>query len=606
MPTDKVQKYWLRITDYRYIIIAVIITLLWCIPLIATGQRIEWGDFSFFAQGYQAFKVSIFEYGQFPWYNPWVSGGVPLYANPQFGLFSIQTIFVFIFGAVAGLKVALAFYTICGLMSMYLLLRKYFNVPQLASSGLSLVWIFGGFFVAHLPTHFTFVWYMLAPLFIYMSLTVMSKRSAVLLGASFGIMALSQTHNPFVHISIISAAIVLSRLIYMNNIQRLTLLKSLVLSLVVFLALAGHRIFYTLQNIMQFPREGMVDLAPDLKAAMISPFLPLSKSFSLPFIQHPQHPLIPHGFTEAAAYAGAGIYMLLIISTIYIVYLLYTKKISLSKKYLSSKLSLNIFIIAVLAMLFYFIALGDFGRLSPYNIISHLPVLSSMRVSTRWFLFFVLCILILSGIAALYFKKRNKFLYFLTNILICSATIELFILNLGYQANILIHEPVLSEKSIHQQPFENTAYFGEKRQLPSGTIIPDDNSMPDMYREYEAMSYNLGVLYANDSFVQLHLEEDYRSGHPTCPFEKGCSFVKTDNAIVKYWSPNKIVLERTKDDPISLNMNNSSYFIINGKRNDSIRVAEPLQDFIITDKSSTITIEAQPSIIDTIESVIAR
>ena len=111
-----------------------------------TGNKVELGDFSFFAQGLEAIRISLLEYHQFPWWNPWVSGGVPLYANPQFGLFSIQTALTLIIGPVMALKLTIVLFTVLGYITMYLLLTRYFKVASLQSTLLSLIWIFCSFF----------------------------------------------------------------------------------------------------------------------------------------------------------------------------------------------------------------------------------------------------------------------------------------------------------------------------------------------------------------------------------------------------------------------------------------------------------------------------
>ena len=596
MGKETLSKYLQRTLAFAklhiYHIITLALIMLWCLPYFTSGQRIVWGDFSFFAQGYEAMRISILEFGQFPWWNPWVSGGIPLYANPQFGLFSIQTVLVFIFGSVMGLKLAIFLYTIAGYFSMHLLLRRYFKIDSVISVALSLVWVFGTFFVNHLPSHFTFVWYMLVPLFVYLSLTAKTYKGWSMLGLAFAVMALSQTHNPFVHISVICATIIAVRLLLSK--YKITFLKQVALAGLVFLVVAGHRVFYALQNISQFPREGLVDLAPNFASAVESPFLPFSKANPLGFINYPGHPLIPHGFHEASAYISIGVYVAALIGIILLVATLFRSREKLKA---TTKKWLVPIVILMLGGGAFVTALGDFGMLSPYNIIKHLPILSSMRVSTRWFLFFNMAVIIFVGLVYMQ-AKRNKDLATIFKVLIFLGTAELFLLNMGYQSAVFSKTPVTSTQSVRENVYAQTAYFGEKRVLPDGDIIPNDGSMPDEYREYEATTFNLGVLYANDSFVQLQYEKHYRPGHPTCPYEEGCSFVKSGNAKVVEWSPQKIVLERTDDKPIYLNMNNSSYFLINGKRHVMLRASEPLEDFVITNQSKTITIQAKPSIFE--------
>src|SRR6266516_7540877 len=73
------------------------IVCVWALPMLLSRSRIEYGDFGYFAQVYEAIKLSILGYHQFPWWNPWIAGGIPLYANPQAGVFSITTLFALIF-----------------------------------------------------------------------------------------------------------------------------------------------------------------------------------------------------------------------------------------------------------------------------------------------------------------------------------------------------------------------------------------------------------------------------------------------------------------------------------------------------------------------------
>ena len=66
-------------------------------------------DWPYFAQIYEAARISILKYHQFPWINSWSLVGVPLFANPQYGLFSIPMLLVLLFGTVARLHDVLSF-----------------------------------------------------------------------------------------------------------------------------------------------------------------------------------------------------------------------------------------------------------------------------------------------------------------------------------------------------------------------------------------------------------------------------------------------------------------------------------------------------------------
>lgn len=566
-----------------YHVLAVLIILAWCAPYFTSGSRIEWGDFSFFAQAYEAIRSSLLEYHQFPWWNPWVAGGVPLYANPQMGVFSIQTIFVLLFGSALGLKIAVAVYTLAGYASMNLLLRKYFKVEYRLAILLSLIWLFCSFFVSHLPSHFTFVWYMLTPLYVYLALTVHNIRSGLILGLAFAVMALSAVHNPFFHIALISGAILAARFLVLLWKKERDYLRAYLLALVaaagVFAVIAGHRVLLTIQNVQDFPRE-ISDPAAHPFVSFLGPLLPFSSAHTLPFVAIPA----PFGFGEVTATVGVFALMTLLLCILFVLYQTRGKWQPLVRQF---RVPLVVFGAGLICL-----ALG-FGSLfpfSPYDILKHMPIFGNMRVSSRWFVFFDLAMLIFIGLVLTKLPKKSVY-KFAAYSLLTLGVLELFVLNVGYQNDVLRHAIVQPQRDTSQDTFVQTSHFGSLLKLPNGKVLIDDGQMPHHYREYEATLFNTGVLQANDALVDLNTKPT-----PRCPLELGCDTILSGNAKVTFWSPNKMILERTGPGRIKLNMNNSSYFLINGVRNDYIRVAEPYKDFYIDqpDSVKTITITVKP------------
>lgn len=86
------------------------------------GDFVDW---DYFLANYEAIRKTIVEYGQFPFWNPWHFGGTPLFANPQIGVISLETLCVVIFGTIYGLRISMLLYTICGAIGMWFLLGDY-------------------------------------------------------------------------------------------------------------------------------------------------------------------------------------------------------------------------------------------------------------------------------------------------------------------------------------------------------------------------------------------------------------------------------------------------------------------------------------------------
>lgn len=576
------------IRQHKFQVIGVLLIIAWCFPYLTSGSRIEWGDFSFFAQAYEAIRRSILDYGQFPWWNPWVAGGVPLYANPQMGVFSIQTLFVLIFGAPIGLKLAIIFYTFAGYASMQLLLRKHFKIQAPQAIGLSLLWLFCSFFVMHLPSHFTFVWYMLTPLYVYLSLTLHNWKTGALLGLAFAVMALSAVHNPFFHLSFVCGAILATRLIIHIWKRDKSAIKQFLAGLgvatAIFLLIAGHRLLLVFNNVSDFPRE-VVDPAPHVLVSALGIFLPYSSAHNLRFL-NPNIPA-PYGFGEITATIGIFATIAILLSILFILHQTFGKWKKLLVHY---RQPLIVFSVGLLC---FSVGLGAFIAFSPYGLIKHIPIFGEMRVASRWFIFFDFAMIIFLGLMIQ--KAAAKSYYrFALQALIVIGVIELFVLNMGYQNRVLSHDVIRPREATTHYPFVQTGQFGRSMTLPNGTKIPDDGNMPAHYREYEATLFNTGVLQANDALVDLNTRPT-----PRCALEQGCQNVLSSNATITHWSPNKIVLKRTAPGKIKLNMNNSDYFVINGQRQTGVRTAEPYKDFYlpVADDTQIISIEVRPPLL---------
>jgi hypothetical protein len=571
--------------QYKLHLLALIVVLAWCLPYFTTGNRIELGDFSFFAQSYEAMRISILEYHQFPWWNPWMSGGFPLYANPQTGVISIQTILVLIFGSVAGLKLSLVLYTIAGYFSMFILLHRYFKIRPPVAIPLSLAWILSSFFVAHLPSHYTFVWYLLIPLFIYLSLVAKTWRGGIVLGGAFAIMALSAVHNPLFQIGLVSGIILIIRLVI--TITRKHEMKNLLLTyltaVITFSVLAAHRLYFAYQTVKSLNRPAPPDGPINLADAPYAVFMPFHRhDYLAGKIIYPESP-----FSWGEVTSSGGI----VLSTLFFIAIGITIWFWSKKRFRSIHKQLLILISVLILLVGFFMLLGtgNFNSLSPYAFLKKLPVFMDMRVSTRWFLWVTFLVLIIVGIITdhLVTNKKAKMVSIL---LLALVVVELFTTNLGYQSEVLTLKPITAPAKASTYPFTQIDQFGSMHVFSDGRNIPDDHMGPQFYREFEATTYNIGIIRANEPLV------NNRWLGLRCVEDSGCQMILSNNAKITSWSPNKITLERTGPGIIILNVNSSRYIRVDGKRIGYSKVADTSQnvDISVPDSQKNITITYDP------------
>jgi hypothetical protein len=527
-------------------------------------------------QTYEAMRQSILHYHQFPWWNPWISGGVPLFANPQFGLISIQTFFVLLFGTFLGYKIALISYFIIGFWGIKKLFINNFNTPTLTAILLSYIWTFGTFLTQRTSGHHTFLLIQFFPWALHFYFNRFEDRKAWLkLGLVLSFMGLSAAHNITVMSYVILGLIFLLQLIGLQprkkgelfafsfGIKKSELLFWAKVS-ALFIAITGYRLFFTIKYLSDFPRSPLlIDAEPSI--GIINGVLAIFG----PLIQFTHSPKV-----QAWSWLEASSYISIFTLPVFILTLVQLVK---SRRVLSKTFAYSPYILLTLITLFFLLGLGRFiGPLSPYEIMHKLPVLSSMRVSYRWLAWCSLFILIF--IASYRGTKYRRAI----NILLALATIELFFYSspyLGKPYSIPMNQTRSTYASFEQRSLYQTKRLG----------IPYDENLTDATRN------NYGQIIAGDALVDTRYPAPW--GDPTirCSIDTGCDYVITKNATVDYWSPNKIILKRTQPGIIKLDMNPGRGWVINGKYVFlNMKTVDPEQEFIITDESNIITIVYRP------------
>lgn len=519
-----------------------------------TGNKTVMGDFDYYSQLYEAARVSILKFHQIPYVNPWLSGGVPLMANPQYGFISIQTITTLVFGTIFGLKLAYILYAILGYFGMYVLSRRLLGASKLRSSLVGFIWVFCGFFTGHTIGHFTFTSFFLTPWVVYFLLGRNRIQYPWLkLAFVVSIIILSSIHYAVLMVGLVGILYFLAstiRVSHSKQVLRLSVHLSKqdamfgLKTIATIFLLSGWQFIITYYYVSANER---INTIPENTNSLSLLFQMLFSPVGLAT----EAPVTTWGWGEYSMYMGIGVFL----SLLAIIFVLVKRLVAQHRQHndvlLSKKSDARLYSIVLVSLsvgiVCLFIATGSTSDYSAFELLKHLPGFEQTRVPSRWAIFFVLGILVLLA------SWRNN--YKIINFLLALAVFELFVTYGGAS-------PILGREDWRSLP---VATF-------NNSISQHDNGFrhynyPDdpMNFYFHTTQRNIGQIYADDSIINtLSSSPLLTSSRCAQNVNPDCKFVMSDNAIIRYWSPNNIVIERKGRGDITLNMNVDRSWQING------------------------------------------
>ena len=541
-------KYFVSIKKYLInkrgaIVFFVLITLpilFFFYQYLWTGNKLIAGDFDYYAQLYEAFRISVLHYHQIPLWNPWMSGGVPLLANPQFGFLSLQSLLVLPFGAIYGLKLAYVTYAVFGFWGTYNLGRSVFRSTKFRSVLISYIFIFCGFFAGHNISHFTTTGFFILP-WLVLLLIRHGRRDWLWFGILFSLIMLSAIDFVVLMIAMILAILYVSLFIYeiipnINNIKKTIKerLYFIIKSSILIIVMCGYRFLISYIYVKNNPRPLAIlfETRPGLKTLFDGLFLPIGT-----LLKVPSH--LQWGWAEYSMYMGFGVTIALLFIFIILLFL-YIKRGLIIKNLIDPL----IIVFIILGLIGFAFAIGNFGKFSPYALLKDLPGYSQTRVSSRW--------LFLSLFSILMFLTSWKKIPKVINLLLLFSVIELFVSygppNTIGQGQITV--PVAS--------------FGTKFEEYDNGMKHLDESVNIMHSYFYTTSKNIGQIYTDEPMLDT-LDKVDNTTKCGLNVSSDCKFILTNNAEVISWSPNYITILRTKPGNINLNMNIESGWEINNQ-----------------------------------------
>jgi len=370
------------------------------------------GD-SFYAMSEAARKI-ILQYGQFPWWNPWIAGGIPLFADPQFGLFSIHMVIILLFGSALGWKISLVIYLLIGFYGLRKLLLDVVKTPELTATLLAFTWAVSWFWMARAAMgHYTFFIICFLPwlLILYFRRDNI-KYSWMKLGLLIALMINTAFHYFTVISLLIFGIFVIGDLV--ATIAKKPAQSSLKNRL---LPIRPIGYFFLLVSIIAIPLSAMklyavIVLNGDYERVgklLHEPFSGLNSIFDAMFGLHfPNGNLLNSGFSPLEATTGIGIGVFVIL--IFIASSIFWNKANQKRRSLHLPFSSNAFLITLL-ILFVLLACGNFMPGSPFGILRHLPFFNQTRLAVRWLIpAGFICLLLIAN-----YKYKNRYDYTFVN-----------------------------------------------------------------------------------------------------------------------------------------------------------------------------------------------
>ena len=533
--------------------------ILYGIRILATGGLLGIEDWDWFFSHHEAVRRSIMEYGQFPWWNPWSTGGTPLFADPQVGLISIQMPLVLMFGTVTGLKIGVVVYLLAGFWGMFFLLGMLSN-DFYRKTLLSYLWISSTFVMFHYTAgHYTFLLYLLVPWLVYFYLQGMNSKGKLSRGGLVrftlfaGFLVNSAPHYIALQ-TILWMAGLFVVMVYRNRDCLKEMAISHVAALFLILPMVAPKVFFAVTYLGDYPREPLTNHPIGIVEggkALLMPGQEYSLESSVPMM----------GTWEISAYIGV-LTMLLFLG------LLGNHLLARIRKQQTNE---AIFlVISLLAFLAFIIGLGPFAPMTPWSILSSLPVLENMQVPSRWFgwtLFFV----VLAIGSAKTFPKWAL-------IPLAISLVELTVFN------VIREQPFVLEQEFHAE--QSAEIFEQYDEYP--------RARPELIYTtmFFAMSQNYGEIRGYEPVLGYDMlnRQTARGG------VNNGQHLLTDNAELLEWSPNRVHFTRTGPGPMIINANVGSWWTLNGDYMfEQMRVTEPTLEFALDENApNDIILECKP------------
>jgi hypothetical protein len=327
------------------------------------------GDWQHFQHQWESGYVAFARYREIALWNPYHCGGVFVFDDPQAQIYSPLFWLFFPFGTTLGLKLFLLVHAAIGFAGMYYYARRVLDTQPVGAFAAAIVWAGSGYFAWHgsgghsafLPFYFT-PWLLLA-----WQRAATDVRYTAAVAAILGFSLLEGAVYPFPFFLLLLGFDTVVRLVSGPN--RLGILRAGLVTGPLAILACGFRLLPIMHTLSSYPREGLVD-----------DFLTPSELLDMLVLRENAYYSTSHEYVwaEYGTFVGWG---------------------ALALGTFGAALALRRHRALVLgAILFGLLTMGSFGPYAPWTLLQDAPVFGSLRVPSRWAVFFVFYLALLGGV----------------------------------------------------------------------------------------------------------------------------------------------------------------------------------------------------------------
>ena len=494
---------------------------------------VDW-DFSF--EIYAMAKRTILTYHQIPFWNPYIDGGGPFLANPNWGQFlSLTLIPVLVFGEVVGVKISILVHLLIGMAGMYFL-SKYYKLKEPISFLLPFIFMLSGYYVTHLTGGH--IWVLMTAFIPYVFLFYLKsfddKKNIVFASIFLALMLLAGTHI-FLFISLF---LVVHSIFKFIKIKKISSFKILLSMFILAVLLSSIKLIPNIDFLGKYPRyvneysgyslntwyHGLLDRDQGyFSERNLGPFYDGGRG------EKGKHPFITgvsHYWAEYGAYIGLIPLILFLMG----VPLLWKKQWPL----------------ILTSFVFLWLSFGHRAPISLWEVFRSFPLLNMVIAPVRLIVIFIFCLAVINGLTLqrLYqifngrLKNNKKIIKFVAFLIVFFVAFDLILVNGQVLKDAFIIPPLnISSNEEFYQTSEHYPYSNLTMMYEYPNFLRNEGQVNTFWRLY----------YPTKTYAMSQESEGYK-GEVFLQNTKG-------KASYAYWSPNKLIID--------VNVSSEGYVVIN-------------------------------------------